>query len=250
MMDIYEGDFKSTLKDLENTLLCKKTVDQCNSDEEFRMIFQYLFLFFDYYRGADNLIDNKITPAVFPIVRSAAECFVSIYGLCSKYGTVDFEIEQNQIYYENARQLTSLYDATSDQKEKSELLDRTKRILEVTGDIQKSDNKSYDECKTILKQKKCSKRKTDLIYETFSKLPEYYNSDIHSCETLYGELCVYTHNNSDSIIQRYYDIRNNPPIFTQNKIDDNIIPAKFMFVACSRYINSWVKTNIIAQSDE
>lgn len=231
-----EKDFESRYMYLEKVVCDSRYINICNLNEEIKIIWQYIILFKHYYAAVKTLLAERQSAAVYSISRSACECFASIYRFVEAFGNqLEFDKIKKAEYNANISQLYCIYSNMNDSTIKANLLARIKNLLininEITGAT--SDENIIKKCKNY------NKNISLKVMNAFKHIPEYVN-DEESYKNLYPELCLYSHNNIDSIIERYYRKDEEKIVFDANKEDKNIQPLKFMFVACSNYIIKWI----------
>lgn len=239
-MDYYESDFLVKLKELDEIIFKKEYLDLCNANENFRTIAPYVYLFRQYYLSVKTLLDTNNSCGIYPLARSACECFAIIYHLITTYETPQaFEDIVKREYQSNIKQLWSIWKYTKDTTLKNELFKRIKEQLIHIREINGTENDSIIENKAKSYDEPIQMK----VVSAFSNIPGY-SSDEESYNTLYKELCLYSHNNIDGIIERFFDNNKGQIHFNVYKKDINVNPTKYMFIACADYIITWLKRKV------
>lgn len=240
-MGYYEEDFSSKLKMLDDIIFKERYMNLCNSNDNFRTIAPYIYLFRQYYFSVKTLLkDTQNNCVIYPLARSACECFASIYHLINTFEDPNaFANTVKKEYQANIKQLWRIYNKTQDSNSKNILFTRIKGFLKEIGEITGSEDDSTIENKA----KSYNELIGEKVENAFSNLPSY-SSDVDSYKNLYLELCLYSHNNIESILNRFYDDSNGQIYFNLKKEDVNILPTKYMFVACADYIITWLNRKV------
>lgn len=77
-MEYNENDFYKKYIELDKAIANERYINFCNSNSKVGIITQYIILFRRYYVSTIYLISNKLSCSVYPVARSACECFSSI----------------------------------------------------------------------------------------------------------------------------------------------------------------------------
>ena len=236
-MIYYEKDFYQKSDELRDAIVNEYYMNLCNSNSQVNIISQFVFLFKQYYTSVGILLSNQQSSSIYPIARSACECFSSIYKLIEASGsTSDFDETMKKEYQSNVSQLWRICKNLQAGEYRTKIFERIKKILLELKEINgaENDNEIINKCKSY------SDNISEKVRDTFKNIPEYA-TDEESYKNLYPELCLYSHNNIDSIIERFFDKKEEGVVFNELKADNNKLAIMHMFVACANYILKWVK---------
>ena len=103
-------------------------------------------------------------------------------------------------------------------------------------------NGSETERQLVDKGKKFNEKISDKVEKALKNIPVYSNGE-ETYKTVYPELCLYSHNNTDSIIERFFVKIGDNAVFSELKKDENINAVMYMFVSCTKNILEWIKEN-------
>lgn len=233
-----ENDFYKKYIELDESISNERYMIFCNSNSKVSIITQYIILFRRYYVSTIYLILNKLSCAVYSVARSACECFASIFRLIETFEEEDdFRQTMSDEYKSNIKQLCQIYKNLVDGEYKGKMFERIKAMLLEINEIreQESDDELIKRCIGFRENIK------DKVAKTFKCIPEYAN-DEEAYKNLYPKLCLFTHNNIDSIMERFFDKKNEVVVINELKEDKNIFSVMYMFISCTNYIVKWVKS--------
>lgn len=163
--------------------------------------------------------------------------FFKHYKLIEASGnTGDFDDTIKKEYQSNVSQLWRICKNLQFGEYRTKIFERIKEMLHNINEINgsESDNEIINKCEHY------RNNISEKVVDAFKNIPEYA-ADEEAYKNLYPELCLYSHNNIDSIIERFFDRKEERVVFNELKDDNNKLAIMHMFVVCANYILKWVK---------
>lgn len=235
-MEYNENDFYKKYIELDKAIANERYINFCNSNSKVGIIMQYIILFRRYYVSTIYLISNKLSCSAYPVARSACECFSSIYKLIEASGnTGDFDDTIKKEYQSNVSQLWRICKNLQFGDYRTKIFERIKKMLHNINEINgsESDNEIINKCEHY------RNNISEKVVDAFKNIPEYA-ADEEAYKNLYPELCLYSHNNIDGIMERFYDHKDEETVINEEKKDNNMFVIMYMFVSCTVYILKWI----------
>lgn len=229
-----------------------------NHDDKLKIICALSSTFLDYYNGVATLLKYGNFSSIYSVGRSSLECFAYLKSLCDEFFNNEkfYEIYKYMLF-EDVCQIFKIWKKETDDNNQMVLLQGiNSKLLVINFTETINPNGTIEEIKTDTNHKinqiksnfhNMEKCITDRIENTLKELPEYNTAaNGVDCATLYPELCRLSHNNISGIVERHTVLDDGQPIFCDEHPTDNLIyPVLYMFVACGRYIEWWLKDNVL-----
>lgn len=234
-----------------NALLYNDTLFKMASDDNrLKIVLPLAFLFNYYYDGTITLLCGEKYSSIYSVARSAMECFANFSKLCSHFNSsLFFEVYKTFI----KKDILQIYQIADKEEiaEEKEFLMKTivSKLRELGIDISENDNAqishNIDTIKNDLKNNK-EYQITNLVLNSLDCLENVYGNSAKFAKTLYGNLCLLSHNNISGIAERLYKKDGDKIIFCGDHYTPELIkPIQELFVVCGKYIEKWLKDNIL-----
>ena len=232
---------------LYNDTLFKKT----NDNDKLKRVLPLAFLFNSYYNGEIDLLSKGLYSSAYSVARSALECFANFSMLCEYFDSPLFLEKYKILLKKDILQIFKIAELEEDEKEKNFLMNTV--VLKIReaeiDDLAEGDNaKIEDIIKNIRKEiNNCEEYKTtNLVLKSLDYLENVYGDNTKFAKTIYAELCNLSHNNISGIAERFYkDIEGKFGFCGEHYTAGLITPTQEMFIACGKYIERWIKNNIL-----
>ena len=249
--EIIEKDFITQKKRLDTLLYNEVLFEKINNNDELKIIYPFAFLFTSYYKGVTYLLSEKLYSSVFPIARSALECFANFSMLCECFNSPQFSEKYKILQGKDIIQICEIAKEEDDENTKEFLMKTIISKIREAGfdNIIESDNVEIkDIIKNIRKEiDNYEEYKTkQSALKSLDYLENVYGNNTKFAKTIYADLCNLLHNNISGIMERFCEKSEDKEVFCgEHYKAEMIIPIQEMFIVCGIYIENWLKNNIL-----
>lgn len=243
-------DFISQKLRLNSLLYNETLLKKVNDDSRLKIILPLFFLFNYYYDGTITLLCGGKYSSIYSVARSAMECFANFSKLCNNFNSPLFFEVYKTFIKKDILQISKIADAEEIAEEKDFLIKTiVSKLRELGIDISENDNAqishNIDAIKNYLRNNR-EYQTTTLVLNSLDSLENVYGNNTKFTKTLYGDLCRLSHNNISGIAERLYKKEGDKITFCGDHYTSELIkPIQELFVVCGKYIEKWLKDNVL-----